>query len=395
VRTAIISTYPPRACGIGSFAADLKRTLKGVTGVDRVDVVAIVNGRSRPQQRGLLSVIHQDVRRDYRRVARLLGRLEVDVVLLQHEYWIFGGTDGDYVLAFTEELAQPLVVTLHTVLSEPTPHQLKVLKTLCAHAQLVIVMTDTAAFLLVQCGACSKEKVRVVPHGAPSTLIARADEYVLGLRRREFRQAGSQEGTVPFLLSTFGLIAPAKGLETVIEALPSMLKRHPNIVYVIAGRTHPEVAHQEGEQYRLMLERRVFELDLAGHVEFDDRFLTTDELADLLAATDVFVTPYRSREQVVSGALTFAIAAGCCVVSTPYWYARDMLETGAGSLVPFDDPEALAEGVCAYAAAPEMIAEARRHARKIGSSLAWPAVAAATARVLQEAQSLSSTGMPP
>ena len=147
------------------------------------------------------------------------------------------------------------------------------------------------------------------------------------------------------VLSTFGLISPGKGLETVIEALPAMIERHPEIVYVIAGRTHPDVAHREGERYRLMLERRVLELELGDNVEFDDRFLAIDELSDLLAATDVFVTPYRNREQIASGALTFAIAAGCGVVSTPYWYAQDMLASGAGRLVPFDDPAALAAAV--------------------------------------------------
>ena len=166
--------------------------------------------------------------------------------------------------------------------------------------------------------------MRVVPHGAPARLTARASAsstaHVGPYARTSDR----------FLLSTFGLISPGKGLETVIEALPAMVERHPEIVYMIAGRTHPDVARREGERYRLMLERRVLELGLGDHVEFDDRFLSIDELSDLLAATDVFVTPYRNREQIASGALTFAIAAGCAVVSTPYWYAQDMLASGAG-----------------------------------------------------------------
>ena len=159
-----------------------------------------------------------------------------------------------------------------------------------------------------------------------------------------------------FLLSTFGLISAGKGLETVIDALPAIIERHPQIAYVIAGRTHPDVARREGERYRLMLERRVLELDLDDHVEFDDRFLTIEEVSDLLAATDVFVTPYHGREQIASGALTFAIAAGCAVVSTPYWYAQDMLASGAGRLVPFGDPAALAAAVCAYIEQPEALA---------------------------------------
>jgi glycosyltransferase involved in cell wall biosynthesis len=312
----------------------------------------------------------------------------VDVVLLQHEYGIFGGADGEYVLSFAEELAQPLVVTLHTVLSEPTPHQLAVLSGLCERAELVIVMTDTAQRLLVGCGACPEEKVRVVPHGAPSRITARAST---GAAASSGPYARTSDRVV---LSTFGLISPGKGLETVIEALPAMIERHPEIVYVIAGRTHPDVAHREGERYRLMLERRVLELDLGEHVEFDDRFLSIDELSDLLAATDVFVTPYRNREQIASGALTFAIAAGCAVVSTPYWYAQDMLASGAGRLVPFDDAVALADAVCDYVEQPEALAAARVEARRIGSSLAWPSVAEATAAVLQEAHALAPRRRP-
>ena len=385
MRTAIVSTYPPRACGIGTFAADLRATLVGVDGVDGADFVAVVNEASRPQRRGLLSTIEQGVRGDYVRTARMLGRLSVDVVLLQHEYGIFGGPDGEYVLSFAEELAQPLVVTLHTVLSEPTPHQLAVLSELCERAELVIVMTDTAQRLLVECGACAEEKVRVVPHGAPSRMTARASAVSSGPYARTSDRV---------VLSTFGLISPGKGLETAIEALPAMVERHPEIVYVIAGRTHPDVAQREGERYRLMLERRVLELDLAEHVEFDDRFLSIDELSDLLAATDVFVTPYRNREQIASGALTFAIAAGCAVVSTPYWYAQDMLASGAGRLVPFDDASALADAVCDYVEQPETLAAARAEARRIGSSLAWPSVAEATAAVLHEAHALAPRRRP-
>jgi glycosyltransferase involved in cell wall biosynthesis len=376
VRPAIVSTYPPRACGIGTFAADLRGALMGVEAVEHVDVVAVVDEPARPQRRGLLSVIGQAVRGDYVRAARTLGRVEVDVVLLQHEFGIFGGQDGEYVLSFAEEVAQPLVVTLHTVLSEPSAHQLAVLAELCKQAELVIVMTDTARRLLIECGACAESKIRVVPHGAPARLIAGS-----GPRR----PAPERDGR--FLLSTFGLISPGKGIELVLDALPSIVERHPEAAYVIAGRTHPDVARREGERYRVMLERRVLELGLGDHVEFDDRFLSIDGLAGLLASTDVFVTPYRGREQIASGALTFALASGCPVVSTPYWYAQDMLASGAGVLVPFDDPAALADAICRYADDPEELSAARAESRRIGSSLAWPSVARVTASVLDEARS--------
>ena len=189
MRAAIVSTYPPRACGIGAFAADVRSALLGLDGIDRVEKVIIVNEPSRPQRPGLTATIAQAVRGDYVRAARILGRLDVDVVLLQHEYGIFGGRDGDYVASLVEELSQPLVVTLHTVLSEPTAHQAKVLAAVCRQAQLVIVMTETARRLLVDGGTCAEDKVRVVPHGAPPVLAQRAAGSRDGTRCRKRRAA--------------------------------------------------------------------------------------------------------------------------------------------------------------------------------------------------------------
>ena len=176
MRIALVSTYPPRPCGIGAFAADVRAALLGVDGVERADKVVVVNEPSRPQRPGLVATIVQAVRGDYTRAARILGRLDVDVVLLQHEYGIFGGADGEYVLSLAEGLSQPLVVTLHTVLSEPTAQQAKVLGALCRQAERVIVMTETARRLLVENGTCAADKVRIVPHGAPPILGERAAE---------------------------------------------------------------------------------------------------------------------------------------------------------------------------------------------------------------------------
>ncbi len=392
MRAAIVSTYPPRACGIGTFAADVRGALLGIEGVDRVEKVVVVNEPSRPQRPGLVATISQGVRGDYVRAARILGRLDVDVVLLQHEYGIFGGRDGEYVTSLTEELSQPLVVTLHTVLSAPTPHQAKVLAAVCMQAQLVIVMTDTARDLLVKGGACPAAKVRVVPHGAPAVIARRASELAVA---RALGETGRNDGSAEsFTLSTFGLISAGKGLETVIAALPTIVERHPEVSYLIAGRTHPDIARREGERYRLMLEQAVLDLGLEDHVQFDDRFLSIEEIADLLAKTDVFVTPYRDREQISSGALTFGVAAGCGVVSTPYWYAQDMLSSGAGTLVPFGDAEALAEAVCRYVEEPDALASARAEARRIGDQLVWPSVATATAAVLAEAVELAPRKRP-
>jgi glycosyltransferase involved in cell wall biosynthesis len=388
MRAAIVSTYPPRACGIGSFAADLNGALLGVDGVERVEKVIIVNEPSRPQRPGLVATISQGVRGDYVRAARILSRLDVDVVLLEHEYGIFGGRNGEYVVSLAEELTQPLVVTLHTVLSEPSAHQNEILTALCREAELVIVMTETALKLLVASGACGEEKIRVIPHGAPTNLARRARAYAEEKASASVPRHGYGNET-RFLLSTFGLISAGKGLETVISALPRVVAEHPEVLYVISGRTHPDVARREGERYRLSLERLVVDLELQDHVEFDDRFLSTDEVADLLAETDIFVTPYLGREQISSGALTFAIAAGCGVISTPYWYAQDLLASGAGVLVPFKDSEAYADAILRYLNRPDELRAAREEASRIGQALVWPSVATSTAAVLEEARALA------
>ncbi len=346
-------------------------------------MVAVIDEASSPQRPEVMATVSKRTRGDYVRAARLLGHTDVDVVLLQHEYGIFGGADGEYVLSFAQELARPLVVTLHTVLTEPTTHQRDVLTALCDEAERVIVMTETARGLLLRMGACAPEKVRIVPHGAPVVLSA---EETNGNAPSRLRQRLSSR----FVLSTFGLISPGKGIETAISALPAIVERHPEVLYLISGRTHPEVARREGEQYRLLLERRAFDLGVADHVEFDDRFLAVDELADLLHATDVFVTPYRNPQQISSGALTFAVAAGCAVVSTPYLYAKDLLGSGAGTLVPFDDSGAVAEAVCTFIETPAALSAARAESRRIGLALEWPAVAAATADVLREAAAAQS-----
>ena len=387
MRTAIFSTYPPRACGIGTFSFDVRRALLDVHDVDDVCALVVLDEPSSPQRPEILQTISQGARGDYVRAARALGRTDVDVVLLEHEYGIFGGTDGEYVLSFVRQLAQPLVVTLHTVLSAPTAHQLQVLTALCDEAERVIVMTETARRLLIQLAACAEEKIEVVPHGAPTQLATARGELDTGRRSRYVPSAvgGYERMESRFLLSTFGLLSPGKGLELMLDALPAVIERHPDVLYVIAGRTHPQITRREGEEYRLMLERRILDLDLSEHVELDDRFLSVDELADLLAATDVFVTPYSNSQQSSSGALTFALAAGCAAVSTPYLYAQDMLASGAGTLVDFGDSEALGDAVCDFIDAPDKLAAARSEAARMGALFGWPAVGEATAAVLREA----------
>jgi glycosyltransferase involved in cell wall biosynthesis len=395
MRVAIVSTYPPRACGIAVFSADLREALCQSDTSTTVDIVSIVRDEVRTHPPEVMQTIRQDVLSDYTDVARQLSTSDVDVVLLEHEFGIFGGDVGEFVVTLAEELTVPLVVTLHTVLSEPSPQQAATLRALCARATLVTVFTETASRMVIEAGLVDPERVRVVPHGAPEllklaaapmdggTAMSSLGDLVDEVGEQTRRAMDRLEGRT--VLATFGLISASKGLEQVVNALPTIVAQHPDVVYLIAGQTHPEVIKHEGESYRLCLERLVSDLDLTDHVLFLDRFLSEAELAVLLTRTTLYLTPYRSREQIVSGALTFAVAAGCPVVSTPYFYAEDLLGSGAGVLVPFGDTGAWSTAVIELLSSPAKLVDAATEARRVGADLTWPSVGKATLEMLAEA----------
>ncbi len=397
MRVALVSTYPPRPCGIGTFSRDLRAALLDADPSLEIDVLSIIRDHHAPPAPEVLSTIRQDVRADYVAVPDLLDGRGTDVVLIEHEYGIFGGEAGSYILSLVQELRQPFVVTLHTVLSKPNAQQAEVLRELCHRAALVTVFTETARRMVVESGVVPAARVRVVPHGAPTVLLPEIAERSAVTNTLATPNLIAEDGgphhTMTHLkgrtvLSTFGLISAGKGIETAIEALTEIVPVHPEVLYLVAGQTHPEVVKDEGERYRLSLERLVRDRGLERNVRFLDRFLSMEELAFLLSATDLYLTPYRSREQIVSGALTFAIVAGCPVVSTPYFYAEDLLASGAGVLAPFDDPAAFAKGVLNLLDHPAELASAAREARRIGASLVWPSVGAMTVEVLRVALGL-------
>jgi glycosyltransferase involved in cell wall biosynthesis len=384
MRVAIVSTYQPRHCGIAVFSGDLRAALLEADSSLAVDIVSISRGdnsRSHPPE--VVATIRQEVASDYRAAAEELGRANVDVVLIEHEYGIFGGNDGHFVLELANQLTVPMVVTLHTVLANPPAERARTMRALCQRAALIMVFTETARRMLGEQGLAEPERVRVVPHGAPDELTQAAwadgvDEDIASSSLQLPSLAGRT------VLSTFGLISDSKGLELAIRALPSIVASHPEVLYLIAGQTHPEVIHKEGESYRLGLQQLVHDLDLCDHVWFIDRFLSIDELAMLLARTDLYLTPYRSRDQIVSGALTFAVAAGCPVVSTPYFYAEDLLSSGAGRLVPSGDSSELAAAALDLLGSRAKMKAARAEARRVGADLTWSSVGKTTLELLSE-----------
>jgi glycosyltransferase involved in cell wall biosynthesis len=383
----VLSTYPPRRCGLATFTADLRSALRTSAPRWRVDVCAVDrDGLAYGPE--VVEVLDQDDRDGYRRAARAVAATGADLVVIQHEYGIFGGPDGSHVLEFADELAAhglPYAVTLHTVLAAPSPGQARVLARLCRGAARVTGFTETSRRIATRAGTVAPARFAVVPHGVPARLAGPAAVAAVGPALGEALAA--VEGAR--VLSTFGLLRPGKGLETVVAAMPAVVARHPDVRYVVAGATHPEVVRASGEQYRTGLAALARDLGVAGQVRFADTFLTEAELVALLRRTDVYLTPYRSVEQTCSGPLTFALAAGCAVVSTSYRYAMEMVmpagEPARGALVPFDNPAAFAAAINELLDDPERLAETRRAAQKLAAELTWPAVGTSFAAVFAAA----------
>ena len=386
VRVAILSTYPPRRCGLATFTADLRNALVSADSSTEVVVVAVLDEplAAAPE---VFHTVCQHERGDYARAASALNSGGVDVVLVEHEYGIFGGESGEYLVDLVEMLSVPYVVTLHTLLREPDRQQRAVLRRVLAGASRVTVFTAMARDQLVRSGLASWDRVAVVNHGAPEHL--QPDSRVAGARRPPHR--GEAAGLPELgahadrrVVSTFGLLSPGKGIEVALRALRRVVETHEDVLYVVAGRTHPDVVRREGERYRAMLQDLVADLRLEDHVLFVDRYLSDEDIRGLLHRTELFVTPYRSEDQVVSGVLTFALVAGCPVVSTPYFYATEVLSTGAGRLVGLDDHEAMAAALSELLGDEGSLEAASRAALELGTQYTWPEVGRETLTVLTE-----------
>ncbi len=352
-----VSTYPPTSCGLATFTAALREGIAGQRGSDDgLDVVSLSEGslvEARPE------VIHQHLNGDE---ASLQGAVKAlndhDVALIQHEYGIFGGPDGVEVLELVSNLDIPAVVTLHTVLSNPTSRQQKILERIVALTDQTIVMSDTAYRRLNGRYDVDPEKVRVIPHGARASLAGPRLE----------------SGTRPVVL-TWGLIGPGKGLESAIEAFADLKDLDPLPRYIILGKTHPKVQAAQGDAYLEGLMARAHALGLDDIVEFDGRYLDVASLTLEIRKADIVLLPYESTEQVTSGVLVEAIAAGKPVIATAFPHAIEMLGTGAGAVVPHSDPRAMAGALRSLITDTDLAARMANVARAIGSTLHWPMVA--------------------
>ena len=334
-RIAFVGNYLPRECGIATFTTDLCNALTAEYGDGRLFAIPVNDPDSRydyPDQ-VRLEITQEDLA-SYERAAEFLNFNGNDLVCLQHEYGIFGGAAGRYILALLRRLKMPLVTTLHTVLREPDANQRIVLEEIAQLSDRLVVMTELAAQLLREVYAVPGEKIDIIPHGVPEMPF---------MDPNYFKDKFGTEGKS--VLLTFGLLSPNKGIENVIRSLPAILARHPNVVYIVSGVTHPHIRRREGERYREELTALAEQLGVSSQLIFNNRFVSAEELVEHVGAADIYVTPYRHEAQVVSGTLAIALGAGKAIISTPYWHAKELLADGRGVLVPFDDPDSIAEAV--------------------------------------------------
>jgi glycosyltransferase involved in cell wall biosynthesis len=365
IRIAYVSTYPPRRCGIATFTSDLSRS------VDDREIVALTPpDHAEPYPSEVHHRLRRDEWQDYPHVARALDGCRIDAVSIQHEYGIWGGDDGEYVLEFARAVRVPTVATLHTVLRQPTPRQRAVLVELVDEVAATVVMSRAAATLLSDAYGVDPTEIEVIPHGVPELPLVEPDRLKpsLGLEGRD-------------IILSFGLLGPGKGYERAIAAMAAVAAAHPRSHYVILGATHPDLIRHEGEAYRHSLMAQVAELGLADHVMFVDRFVGRRELARWLEAADIFVTPYPNLDQIVSGTLSYAMSAGKAIVSTPYAYAAELLAAGRGVLLDQTSPAALAEAFIGLLRDPERRAAIGARAYDHSRRMIWPEVGAQYRRV--------------
>jgi len=364
-RVAFVGNYLPRQCGIATFTTDLCEAIaaeyKG-TACIALPVNDTEAGYAYPD-RVRFELTERDIE-SYRRAADFLNIGNVDIVSLQHEYGIFGGRAGSHILALLRELRMPVVTTLHTILRNPDSDQRRVMEQIAVLSDRLVVMSERGSALLQEVFHVPPEKIDVIPHGIPDLPFVDSSFY---------KDLFGVEGKT--VLLSFGLLSPNKGIENVIAALPAILAKHPNVVYFILGATHPHVLNTDGESYRLSLQWLAREKGVEGNVIFYNRFVPLEELVQFISAADIYITPYLDAAQSTSGTLAYTLGAGKAVISTPYWYAEEMLAEDRGALIPFRDPQALAQQVNDL-----LDNEAGRHAMRkraylFGRDMIWPQVA--------------------
>ena len=364
MKLAYIGTYPPRECGIGTFTNNLFKSMVNAESKKNNNESFIValndNEIDYRYPEEVKSTIRQDHQRDYLNAAEFINLSGADLCILEHEFGIFGGQNGIYILPLIHRLEIPLIVTLHTILKNPSYNEKAVLQEICKMAHRIVVMSHKAIDFLTGIYDVPKEKIVFIEHGVPDI------QFSPEKAKKDFKLETKK------VLLTFGFIGRSKGIETVIKALPQVVKKHPNVIYIVLGKTHPNVRRHSGEEYRIFLMRLVKSLKLEKHVVFLNDFINEQDLFKYLYACDIYITPYLNEAQITSGTLSYAIGVGAAVISTPYWHAAELLAEGRGKLFNFNDSEELSTTLTELLDKPEELKKFKTKAYEYGRKITWP-----------------------
>lgn len=375
-KIAFLGDYLPRKCGIATFTTDLRCSIATEFPALQCPVVPVNDleeGYDYPPE-VRFEIAEQDLP-SYLRAADFLNITDVDVLCVEHEFGIFGGPAGSHVLALLRELRMPIVTTLHTVLREPNDDQRRVMRELARLSTRLVVMSERGQEFLREIYQIPATKIDLIPHGIPDMPFADPNYF-----KDEFSVAGKQ------VLLTFGLLSPNKGIEYALRALPEIIREFPNVVYIVLGQTHPNLLRNEGDTYRLSLERLAKELGVQKHVVFFNRFVELDELMRFIGAADIYLTPYLTETQITSGTLAYAFGNGNAVISTPYWHAAELLTQDRGRLVPFRDSPAIAAAAIELLRDETLRHSMRKTAYKLGRAMVWSRVAQSYVKSFQQAR---------
>ncbi|MET0375215.1 MAG: glycosyltransferase family 4 protein, partial [Rhizorhabdus sp.] len=381
---AIIGNHPPRRCGIATFTDDVRQALTAARSDLRADVYAMDEpGSLHAYPDHVVCQISQNDLADYRAAARRINDSGAQIVCVQHEYGIFGGAAGALLFQLLDHVRVPVVVTLHTVLEHPDADQRDVIERLARRASKLIVMAEKGRSLLEKVHGIAHEKIAVVPHGVPDRPLAD-----IAAAKRRFGFEGRK------ILLTFGLLSPNKGIETIVRALPVIVAEHPDVLYVVLGATHPHLVARDGEAYRESILQLAKDLGVENHLRFINEFAESERLLDYLEAVDIYVTPYLNEAQITSGTLSYAIALGKPVISSPYWHAAEVVTPETGALAPFGDHSAFAREISALLTDDDRRDRARRGAYALGRTMIWPRLAKAYLEIFDMAVSQHPVRLP-
>lgn len=386
MKIAFISTYVPRECGIGTFTNNLFKSILKNTDDQEKDTTGFLvalndNDLSYKYPEEVKLIIRQDHQSDYLKAVKYINLSGADVCILEHEFGIFGGQSGVYILPLLHRLEIPLIVTLHTVLKNPSYNEKAILQEICRMAHKIVVMSHKAIKFLTEIYQVPDEKITLIEHGVPDI------HFNPGASKKEFKLENKK------VLLTFGFIGRNKGIETVIKALPEIVKKYPNVVYIILGKTHPNVLRHSGEEYRIYLMRLVKTLNLDNNVVFLNEFIDEQDLFKYLYASDIYITPYLNEAQITSGTLSYAVGVGTAVISTPYWHAEELLASGRGVLFNFNDYDGLSTIINDLLDHPAKMNDLKKQAADYGKNMTWPQIGDRYSEMIREvvATSIIST----